>query len=182
MRLVKATLMAMLLAALGACSGAQNKTARDGGGHTGNNAPTESKPVTGKVIEKIQNLQFQKPTHDESQYLNVMNIDFTGGDRAYYTFLYAPGDDGTFYFTLDQARLLLQDCTKDVSRSYTMEVYWQRAQGGQRVLVKRFNPSIDDFQFQRGNTYYLTYALMDLKQFSDCKSATLKFATFMKNY
>lgn len=182
MKFLKYVLVSGLLLSLAACDNGTSKVARENGGG-GKDPKPVVKPTPSKIVEDFATLKFQRPTEVETDFLNVMNLPVSEGDRAYFSFTYAPGDDGTFYFTLAQVRLLPKDCTKPVDRSYKMEIYWQRVQGNQRVLVKQFNPNIDDFDFQRGNKYILTYALMDLKkEFADCKSVTLKFASFLKNY
>lgn len=182
MKLIKFVLVMGLLGSLVGCNNSNFKEARDNGGGKKTDPKPVVKPSPGKIVEDFATLKFQRPNPDVNDYLNVMNLPVSEGDRAYFSFSYAPGDDGTFYFTLDQVRLFPKDCTKAADRSYKMEVYWQRIQGNQRVLVKQFNPNIDDFDFQRGNKYILTYALVDLKDFADCKSVTLKFASFLKNY
>lgn len=181
MKLTKFVFITGLLLSLVACDNNTMKEARENGGGKGPDKPV-TKPTPGKIVEDFATLKFQRPTQDVNEFLNVMNLPVSEGDRAYFSFSYAPGEDGTFYFTLDQVRLYPKDCSNPVDRSYKMEVHWQRIQGNERVKVKQFNPNIDDFDFQRGNKYILTYALMDLKEFADCKSVTLKFASFLKNY
>lgn len=181
MRFIKFILVLGLLASLSACDSSKSKMARDNGADEKPDTPSP-KPSPAKIVEGTQDLLFQRPTQEESEFKNIMNLAVAEGERAYFSFKYAPDEDGTFYFTLDQVRLFPKDCTSTADRRYTMEVYWQRIQGNQRVVLKKFSPNIDDFDYQRGNKYVLTYALMDLKQFADCKSVTLKFATFQKNY
>lgn len=185
MRCIQFLLVLGLLASLSGCDNGKSKAARDNGAgdqQHGNN-PNSPKPSPVKIVEGTQDLIFQRPTQDESEFKNIMNLAVTEGERAYFSFKYAPDEDGTFYFTLDQVRLFPKDCKNtSTDRRYKMEVYWQRIQGNQRVVVKKFSPNIDDFDYQRGNKYVLTYALMDLKEFADCKSVTLKFASFQKNY
>ncbi|HEY8271394.1 MAG TPA: hypothetical protein VIG33_10945 [Pseudobdellovibrionaceae bacterium] len=172
--------------ALTACSGnnGQSKSARDTGFNPDNGDDSTHKPdpATGKIVEKFKALQFQKPTQEEAEFLNSMELDLTAGDRAFFSFSYAPDEEGTFYFSLAQARLHLQGCKKAPDRSYKMRIFWQQIQGKKRVIVKEFSPNIESFDFRAGNKYILSYALMDLKEFSDCQSATLKFASFLKNY
>lgn len=175
-----------MISALTACSAnsSQSKTARDMGGQPGKgNEPTQKpEPTPAKIIEKFKALQFQKPTQDEAEFLNTMELDLTKVDRALFSFSYAPDEDGTFYFSLAQARLHLQTCTKPVNRSYKMRIFWQQVQGSGRVVLKEFSPNIDSFDFKAGGQYLLSYMLMDLKEFSDCQAATLKFAAFLKSY
>jgi hypothetical protein len=173
-----------LVAALTACDidGNPAKVARDNGGSDGGDPSKKPDPIPAKVVEKIQALYLQEPTHVEADFLNVMDLDLTTGDRALFSFSYAPGEDGILYFTFAQARLHLHECTKSPDRSYQLRIFWRQAQGNKYVILKEFSPNIDSFEFKAGGQYRLSYALMDLKEFSDCKSATLKFASFLKNY
>ncbi|MBS1972389.1 MAG: hypothetical protein JSU04_18940 [Bdellovibrionales bacterium] len=183
MRCFQFLLVLGLLASLSGCDNGKSKAARDNGsGGQQSNNPNSPKPSPAKIVEGTRDLIFQRPTQDESEFMNIMNLGVSEGERAYFSFKYAPDEDGTFYFTLEQVRLYPKDCKNTGDHKYTMEIYWQRVQGNQRVVLKKFSPNIDDFDYQRGNKYILTYALMDLKQFADCQSVTLKFATFQKNY
>ena len=177
-----------MVAGLTACSinTQPTKAARDNGGGIGkaSDPTTKPDPITtpAKVNEKMKVLQLQKPTQIEDEFLNVMDLDVTGAERALFSFSYAPDDSGTLFFTLAQARLHLQGCTKAPDRTYSARIFWQQVVGDKRVIVKEFTPNVDTFDFKKGQSYILSYALMDLKEFSDCKSATLKFASFLKNY
>ncbi len=173
--------LSLLASLVSACNVGKGRYARGNGADEKPNNPSP-KPLPAKVVEGMQDLIFQRPTHEESEFKNIMNLGVSEGERAYFSFKYAPDEDGTFYFTLDQVRLTLKGCKNSENRSYQMGVYWQLIQGDQRVVLKKFSPNIDDFDYDRGNKYILTYALMDLKEFADCQSVTLKFASFQKNY
>jgi len=174
-----------LLLALGACTNNSEKEARPNGGPQGPGNPNKPTPPVVKVIEKFRDapLLFQKPTLTESEFLNVLDLEFGDAQRAYFSFKYAPDEDGTFYFTLAQVRLHLQECkTPGADPKYKMAVYWQHVQDGKRVIEKEFSPSIEDYSFKKGQQYILTFSILDLKDVADCKGAVLKFATFKKNF
>lgn len=156
------------------------------GHHEGSKKQEENKkpaPNPDKIIEKIKALQFQAPPLDDTEFLNVMQLDLTEKEKeqANFTFSLSADEDGIFYFSTDWARFLLQECTKDVKREYKATVTWHEVQkGGRRELLKIFKPRIDSFSFRKGHQYYFTYTLLDLKEFADCKAATLKFAAYYK--
>lgn len=184
---IKALVLAVwLLLGLSAChSGSQPMTARDNpDAPTGGKGPNQGKPDPnqGKLLEKVKALQLQRPTLNEADFLNLMDLDFNGEDRALFSFSYAPEENGSLFFSRDQVRLYLKDCTKSTEREAKIQVYWQEVQGDKRRIVGVFKDSIHEFEFTSGNKYILSYVLMDLKEFADCKSATLKFAAFLKNY
>jgi hypothetical protein len=160
----------------------QSKSARANGYSPGDHSPQKPDPTPAKIVEKIKALQFQRPTQEETEFLNIMDLDLTAGDRALFSFSYAPDKDGTFYFSLAQTRLHLQGCTKSGNRKYKLRIFWQQVQAEKRVVLKEFKPNIDSFAFKAGGQYLLSYALMDLKEFSDCQVATLKFASFLQDY
>lgn len=165
---------------LGACSPQTSLSARENGDATdpdkGSNSP---KP---DINEKIRVLEFQSPTTDEADFLNSMELDVTEYDQAYFTFSHAPDENNSFYFTLAQTRLHLKSCTKSEDRKLTVRIVWQEVQNNKRVIIKEFSPNITEFEFKKGRKYYLTYALTNLKELADCKSAKLTFASFLKNY
>jgi len=165
------------------------KAARDHGNNPGKKTdpgkkpdPIDKNPVEGKDIEKTAALQTQKPTQDEASFLNIMTIEFNGEGRAFFTFAYAPSDDGSLFFALDQARIHMNGCTKPQDRTVDFAVYWYVMKDTKRVLDSIFEPSITEFYFVEKKKYLLSYVLTDLKQFADCKSVTLKFASFRKDY
>ncbi|MGZ3796707.1 MAG: hypothetical protein ACXWRE_07305 [Pseudobdellovibrionaceae bacterium] len=182
MKLIRFILLLGMISTLMACGvGNPSKTARDWGDRAGG-GDNSRKPDEGKTVEKIKALQFQKPTQEEAEFLNIMDLDLTTGERAFFSFSYAPEDNGTFFFSLAQARLHLLGCSKTPDRKYKMQILWQQVQPKGRVIVKQFSPNIDSFDFKAGGKYILSYVLTDLKEFSDCHGATLKFASFLKNY
>jgi hypothetical protein len=139
-------------------------------------------PVVGKDLEKTAALQTQKPTSLEAEFMNIMTLEFKGEERAFFTFAYAPADEGSLYFSLDQARMHMNGCTKPEDRTADFAIYWYEVKGGKRVLVSVFEPNITEFYFMPKRKFLLSYVLTDLKQFADCKSVTLKFASFRKDY
>lgn len=176
--------MAFAICTLGACVNQTSLSARenDGAPDSGKEDGKHESPK-GIVIEKFRALQLQPPTLDEADFLNTMEMEFdvTKHDRAYFTFSHTPDENGSLYFLLAQTRLHFQSCKKTDEREVTVRIFWQEVQGNKRVLVKEFSPNITEFEFKKGKKYYLTYALMDLKQLADCKAAKLSFATFPKN-
>lgn len=148
----------------------------------GDGSQQKPDPKSGKYIEKIQALQVQYPTQDEKEFLNSMELPFNGEEKALYSFSYAPDTNGSLYFSMAHTRLLLHSCSKPVERTVKVRVYWQEVKNDKRQVLDTFKGSIHEFLFSGGKRYILSYVLMDLKEFSDCKSATLKFASFLKNY
>jgi hypothetical protein len=175
-----------MAAALTACDvdGSQIKAARENGSGPGkaDDPAKKPQPPPAKLVEKTKALQFQKPTLEAADFLNTMELDLTTADRALFNFSHAADADGTFFFSLAQTRLHLQACSKPEDRSYKLRIFWSQVEGTKRTVLKEFTPSIDSFDFKAGGNYLLSYVLMDLKEFADCKAATLNFAAFLKNY
>jgi len=178
----------MCCAAMTACHpGGAALSSRDGGAGPGKTAPPpvvqKPDPTSGKIIEKIVALQLQKPTTNESEFLNNMELDFGDAEKALFSFSYAPDADGLLYFSLQQSRLHLNGCTKTSDHKYKMNIFWQENLGTKREVLEVFTPSITGFHFKSGHKYILSYTLLDLKNdLPDCKSATLNFAAFLQNY
>lgn len=179
--------IAGVLLGLAACNQGTNpmvarKTPQDPNGKTGDENK-KPEPLPGKLAEKFKALQLQRPTLNESEYLNAMELEFGDADRALFSFSYAPDEDGSLFFTLAQVRLHLSGCTKDEKRTAKIGVFWQEVQKNQRKVLDSLVGNVQEFQFRSGRQYLLSYVLMDLKkEFADCKSANLKFASFLKNY
>ncbi|WP_413290555.1 hypothetical protein [Bdellovibrio sp. HCB337] len=178
-------LIAWVLLGLTACNnGEKPMTARTGtNGQKPDNGSQKPDPTPAKLVEKVAALQLQKPTQVESEFLNVMDIEFGDADRAVYSFKYAPGDNGSLFFSLAQVRLLLKECTKDANRTVTARIFWQEVKQGKRSIIDVLKDSVEEFEYRAQDEYILSYVLMDLKkELSDCKSATLKFASFPKKF
>jgi hypothetical protein len=178
-----AVCLSLLTGSLSGCdTGHESLEGRQSGGgpDDGKQGDEKPKPV---IVEALRPLLLQKPTLSEEHFLNVMQLKFGEADQAAFTFTFAPLRDGSLYFTNIQSRLHLEGCTKDAERVATFNVVWQEDLGTSRKRLKDFGADITEYLYEKGKKYMLTYALVNLKgELADCKSATLKFAAFDRNY
>jgi hypothetical protein len=176
---------AFMMAVVG-CEQKPGLTGRDSsGGGTAPTSPNPEKPTDpnsdAKKVEKMGLLQFQPPTQVPEEFLNVQRLVFSDEDQAWFSFIYDAKTDGSFFFLTNQVTLKL-DC-KSSSETYKYDVVWQEIQETKRIALEHFKPNVTEYIFKSNKRYVLSYVLQDLKKdFPGCKSATLKFATFQKQF
>ena len=129
-------------------------------------------------IEDFRPLFTQAPTSDVDKFANVLTLDLTKNEQAWFTFTYAPKSDGVLYFNTKYVKPIM-DCSIPGPSKFSRRIYWQEYTKSTRTFLSEVTQTSAVLEYKAGKLYALTYAMTKLKQeFPNCDSGTLRFAVF----